>query len=83
MCDVVVKLDVSSDQEDALLMSVVHSFIEDKHVEHSTLDAPSLMLRPTVLPSGKLGKAVVFQDPSWADAFKLFWEERKMQAAIA
>lgn len=83
MCDVVLNLDVSSEQEDALLMSVVQSFLSGKPVGDTTHDAPGLMLRPTVLPSGKLGKAVVFQDQIWADAFKLFWEERKMQAAIA
>lgn len=83
MCDVIVNVDVKSEKEDALLLSVVQTFITDQVVEDSALDAPSLMLRPTLMPSGELGKALVFQDPTWADAFILFWEERKMQAAIA
>lgn len=81
MCDYVLDMELSSVEEDELLMNVVHSFMAERRVADASAEGPGLMLRPLVTPRGTIGKRIVFQSQTWASEFQNFWEERKMQAS--
>lgn len=81
MCDYIVDMELTSVEEDQLLMKVVQSFMANRRVTDASAEGPGLMLRPLMTPNGAIGKRIVFQSQAWASEFQNLWEERKMQAS--
>lgn len=77
MAEIVLELGVVSGVKEAAFVQAIDNFTrwreETCGLGWAERDAPDLMVKTVCGPDGRLCKAVIFQDLTWADTFMDFW----------